>query len=230
METPSGIKAWAVYGFINLLTGAIEEEKPDYVAISFDLSAPTVRLEQYEDYKAQRAEAPDDLKSQIPYILKYVEAMDIPVFEYKGYEADDCIATLCKKGEEEGAKVYILSGDTDLFQLVSSDTKVLYPDRAARKLSRYDVMAVKERYGLEPEQLIDLKALQGDSSDNIPGVPGVGKVWATKLLQEFGNVDEVIKNTDKIKSKKIRETIEGNKDKALESRKLVKLYSDLPWR
>lgn len=227
MTTSKGIKTWAVMGFINMLTGAIEGQKPDYVAISFDLSAPTVRLEQYEAYKGQREETPDDFKEQLPYVLKLVEALRIPMFEKEGYEADDCIATVTKRAEKEGANIYILSGDTDLFQLVSSQTKVLYPDRSAKELQCYDINAVKERYGLSPEQLIDFKALQGDSSDNIPGVPGIGKVNATKLLREFGSIEGIMTNLDKIKSDKIRNIMKENEQKAWDSRKLIKLYTDL---
>ncbi len=227
MTTSTGIKTWSVFGFINLLTNAIDQEKPDYVAISFDLSAPTVRLEQFEAYKGQREEAPDDLKDQIPLILRFVEALRIPVYEESGYEADDCIATLCKKAEKEGAKIYILSGDTDLFQLVSPSTTVLYPDRSAKILQRYDEKAVCDRYGLSPLQLIDLKALQGDTSDNIAGVPGIGKVTATKLLQEFGSLENIYLNLDKIKSDKVRRIMKEHEQKAWDSQKLVRLYSDL---
>jgi len=228
MATSGGKKTWAVYGFIHLLSSAIEEEKPDCVAISFDLSPPTVRLEKYEDYKAQRESAPDALKEQIPYILNFVEALRIPMFQAEGYEADDCIATLAKRGEEEGANVYILSGDSDLFQLVSEKTLVLYPDRGAKKIQRFDVEEVKKKYNLSPEQLLDFKALRGDASDNIPGVPGIGKVWATKLLNEFETLEDIIKNADKIKSNKIKEIIKEHEDKARKSRELVKLYTDLP--
>jgi DNA polymerase-1 len=227
MTTSKGIKTWAVMGFINMLTGAIEGQKPDYLAISFDMSAPTVRLEQYEAYKGQREETPDDFKEQLPYVLKLVEALKIPMFEKEGYEADDCIATVTKRAEEEGANIYILSGDTDLFQLVSSQTHVLYPDRSAKELQCYDINAVKERYGLDPEQLIDFKALQGDASDNIPGVPGIGKVNATKLLKEFGNIEGIMSNLDKIKSDKIRHIMKENEQKAWDSRKLIKLYTEL---
>ncbi len=178
MRTTSGITTNAIYGFTTMLLKVLDD-KPDFVAISFDRPEPTFRHKEYKAYKATRQKAPPTLYEQIPYVKEVAKAFDIPIYEIAGFEADDVIGTLAKEAEKQGYNVTILSGDLDPLQLVNDKIKVLTTRKGISDTFLYGEKEVEERYGFRPEQLIDYKALKGDTSDNIPGVPKVGEKTAT---------------------------------------------------
>ena len=222
LSNSTGFPTNAVYGFTAMLMKLLREEKPDYIAVAFDLKGPTFRDEVYEHYKANRAPTPDALIPQIPYIKKVVEGFSIPVLEMEGIEADDVIGTLAKAYAGKGLKVVIVSGDKDLLQLVSENIVVV--DTMKDKV--YDVEGVKERFGVTPDRIIDVLALMGDASDNVPGVPGVGDKTAKKLIAEFGSLDGVMENLNKVSSEKIRESIRHYAQQARLGRQLVTIMTD----
>ncbi len=226
LQNKKGEHTNAVYGFATMLMGILEQVNPDYVAAVFDRAAPTFRHIEYEDYKAQREETPHELNEQMSRIKELLEIFNIPVFEKDGYEADDIIGMLVKEAEKKGVENLLLSGDKDLFQLISPSTKVIMLKKGIKDMQKYDLSKLKERYNLAPEQMVDLKALMGDQSDNIPGVPGVGEKTAIKLLQDYQNLDKLLESTDELKGK-LKEKIETNKEQALLSRRLVKIESDI---
>ena len=226
LQNKKGEHTNAIYGFATMLMGILEQVNPDYVAAVFDRAAPTFRHIEYEDYKAQREETPPELNEQMSRIKELLEIFNIPVFEKDGYEADDIIGMLVKEAEKEGVENLLLSGDKDLFQLISPSTKVIMLKKGIKDMQKYDLSKLKERYDLAPEQMVDLKALMGDQSDNIPGVPGVGEKTAIKLLQDYQNLDKLLESTEELKGK-LKEKIETNKEQALLSRKLVKIESDI---
>lgn len=204
LTAPSGQVVNAVYGFSKILLNAIENFDPKYLAVTFDHPKPTFRHKQFKDYKANRSAMPDDLQPQIPIIKDVVKALNIPQFELEGYEADDLIGTISyqldqnvENGEDD-VLTLIVTGDQDAFQLVDNNTHVWLPGRGRfQKDKEYDSAAVEEKYGVIPDQVVDLKALMGDSSDNIPGVKGVGPKTAIKLIKEFGDLETVYKYLDK---------------------------------
>ncbi len=221
MTTKKGEMVNAVYGFATVLLKALKEFKPDYVVLTLDKSGPTFRHKEYKEYKATRVKAPDDLYAQIPRVRELAEAFAIPVFAESGFEADDLIGTITKKVDGDIEKI-IVTGDMDTLQLVDDNTKVYTMSRGLSDSVLYDAKAVKARYDLKPEQMIDYKALRGDPSDNIPGVKGIGEKTAVELLKEFKTLDGVYKN---IKSKKIkdriRELLQEYKDDAQMSKSLA---------
>lgn len=221
----SGLALNAVYGFIRMLLKLIKEERPDYIAVAFDTPAPTFRHDLYDLYKANRAEQPEEMRHQIPLIKQVVEAFNIPIFEMDGYEADDLLATLATQAVSHGVTAIIVTSDKDMLQLITDDIKVFNPHNESKML---DAKAVKERFGVGPEQMRDLMAMAGDSSDNIPGVPGIGPKTARDLLIEYGTLDGVYEHVDEIKGPKRRENIAENKPLALLSRELVTLKLDVP--
>jgi len=218
----------AIYGFCLILFKALKELNPDFIVATFDLPSPTFRHKEYKEYKANRIKAPEELYQQIPKIKQLLEVFEIPIFEQKGFEADDIIGTISEltvKREKQEIENIILSGDTDLFQLVNPQTKVYFLKNGGR--ITYNEDAVKERYeGLSPRQLIELKALKGDASDNIPGVSGVGEKTALKLIKEFGDIDALYLNLDKINNN-IKNKLEKDKNKAFLSKGLVKIRKDV---
>ncbi len=224
----------AVYGFMNMLFNLLEKEDPAYLVAAFDLPTPTFRHKVYPDYKGHRKKTPDELGEQIPLIKEILAAMRIRVIEQAGFEADDIIGTCCRQATVAGIDSLIVTGDTDALQLVSDKVKVALTRKGITNVDTFDPAAVKEKYGLSPEQIIDFKALQGDSSDNIPGVPGIGKKTATKLLQKFITLDEVLENTAALPGKKVPENLRVYREQALMSRELaticcqVPLHLDLP--
>ncbi|MBU0502116.1 MAG: DNA polymerase I [bacterium] len=227
MKTTTGITTNAIYGFTTMLLKVLEE-KPDFVAITFDRKEPTFRHKEYKEYKATRQKAPPTLHEQMPYVREVAEALDIPVFELAGYEADDLIGTLTKEAEKEGHDVEILTGDLDALQLVSKKTKVLTPRKGISETVLYGEAEVIARYGIKPDQVIDFKALKGDTSDNIPGVPKVGDKTATALLQEYGTLENILSNIDKITKKALKETLAKNIDLAKLSQKLATIVTNAP--
>jgi DNA polymerase I len=226
LKTSNGDPVNAVYGFTNMLLKIIEKEKPDFVAVAFDKSRPTCRLEQFDEYKAHRQKMPDELKQQFPVIEDIVEVFRIPIFHVEGYEADDCLATLAEAAEQEGFFTRIYSGDLDMLQLVTENTEVVTTRRGITDLVIYDRDLVKKRYGIEPKQLVDYKALAGDSSDHIPGVPGIGEASASKLLNQFTDIESMYENVGEIPSRWKKQILE-NKDQAFLSKRLVSLEKHL---
>jgi len=224
LSNSKGLPTNAIFGFTNMLLKILKEEKPDYLAIAFDPKGPTFRHEEYEEYKAQRPDTPDDLIPQIPYIFKLVESFNIPILLKEGYEADDFIGTVVKQAEKKGFKVTIISGDKDLFQLITKDVIV----KDTMKDKTYDVAAVKERFGVEPSRLIEIMALMGDKIDNIPGVPGIGEKTAIELIKEFNSIENLYKNTGRIKKEKLKESLKTHKEDALLSKKLCTIDTDMP--
>jgi DNA polymerase-1 len=225
LRTSSGQPTNAVYGFITMLEKLLKDLDPDGVALTFDVKGPTFRHEKYDQYKIQRQPMPDDLVSQMPVIKDVVRAMNIPIFEKQGYEADDVIATIAKKSEKAGHEVFIVTSDKDALQLVDKKIKVVNPQKDNFV---YDEAAVKARFGVEPKRVVEIMALMGDASDNIPGVPGIGDKTASKLIQEFGTLEGVLKNLAKVKGEKLKENLETYKEQARLSRELAESHEEVP--
>ena len=221
LSTSAGQPTNAVYGFLNILNKILKEQKPDYLICCFDVSRDTFRLAKFAQYKMQRSEMPDDLSSQIPIIKEIVSAYGIPISEKKGFEADDVIAELARKGSAKKMRVTIVSSDKDILQLVDSRISVFNPYKDDGVL--YDVEKVKELFGVSPKMTADIIALMGDVADNIPGVPGVGEKTAGKLIFEFGSLDKLLKNVAKVKPDKIREAILGHLERVKLNRELINL-------
>jgi len=233
LTTKDGKYTNAVYGFLAIMFKIIEDIQPQYIAVAFDLKGPTARHEMFEGYKANRHGMPEELAEQMPIIKDVLRAMKIDIIEKQGYEGDDILGTLAKFGEKQGLEVTILSGDRDTFQLASDHITIRIPRTKAGKTETEDYNRAKvlEEYGLEPEQLIEVKALQGDSSDNIPGVPGIGPKTAISLIQRYGTVEELYRKIeageDDLKGKQ-RENIVNNKEMAELSRKLGEIDTQVP--
>jgi DNA polymerase-1 len=227
MATAQGELTNAVFGFASMLLNVLRDEQPDYLAVTFDLGR-TFRHDDYVEYKANRAEMPDDLRMQFRRIDQLLEALDIPAYSAENYEADDVLAALARQAEARNVDTLIVTGDTDTFQLVGPHVRVLAPRRSFADTIVYDEAGIRERYGLEPEQLIDYKALVGDTSDNVPGVRGVGAKTATKLLQQYGTLEGIYDHLDEIKSTRFRTALEEGRESALLSKHLVTIVYDVP--
>jgi DNA polymerase-1 len=215
----------AIYGFVTMLNKIVKENKPDMLAVAFDLKGPTFRHKKYEDYKIQRKPMPDDLVGQMPYIKRIVAAYNIPIFEVEGYEADDVLATIARRAEEKDVETFIVTGDKDALQIVGSHIKVYSPHKEGLI---YDAAKVKEEYGVEPDRMIDIMSLMGDAIDNIPGVKGIGEKTAVELIAEFGSLDGVYNNIDKIKSEARKRILSENKEMAYLSKELALLDENVP--
>lgn len=224
LTSPSGMPVNAIYGFLSMLIKLLKEEKPEYLVFCYDRKEPSFRHEMYEEYKAHRTEMPDELAQQIPSIKKLADLMGIPAIEVPEYEADDLIGTLAHLGRKHRAEVIIVSGDKDFGQVVG-DRVTLYD---TMKGVRYDSAGVKEKWGIAPEKFIDYLALVGDSSDNIPGVAGIGPKGAQKLLEQFNSLEEIYENLDRVESKSVREKLALAKENAFLSKKLVTIVTDVP--
>ncbi len=233
LTTPDGKYTNAVYGFFAILFKVMDDINPDYIAVAFDLKAPTERHKLYEGYKATRKGMPNELAEQMPIVKEILELMHITVIEKEGYEADDVLGTLAKLGEKEGLEVTIVSGDRDTFQLTSKNIFVRIPHTKVGKteVDTFGENEIKEKYGVTPEELIEVKGLMGDTSDNIPGVPGVGEKTALDLVKKYKTIDNLYKsieeNTDTLKEK-LKEKLVANKDLALLSRKLGTININVP--
>jgi len=233
LTTKKGELVNAIYGFLLIFLKTLRELKPDYIATTFDLPAPTFRHQKFAEYKATRPKLPAELAKQIPKIKEILKTIGIPIFEKEGFEADDLIGTIAKLAPKKQIipeiETIILSGDLDTLQLVDSHTKVYTLKKGIKDTILYDQEAVQERYGLQPTQLLDFKALKGDPSDNIPGVPGIGKKIATELLQEFGSLEnlyqELKQNSEKVRSLKsrLKKLLLQYEDQALFSKMLAKI-------
>ena len=211
MVTSKGMHTQGVFAFVNMLNKIIKDYEPTHIAVAFDMKGGTFRHDVYKDYKAGRLKTPPELLSQIPMMHEVLEAMNIRVLEVPQYEADDIIGTVSARAQNDGIDTLIISGDRDELQLVDSNVRVLINKRGMSEFDLYDTEAMKERYGLTPEQFIDLKGLMGDSSDNIPGVPGIGEKKGIALLSQYGSLENLIDHADEVKGKmgeKLRDNIE----------------------
>ena len=233
LQTADGTYTNAIYGFLAILFKELEDIKPDYIAVAFDLKAPTARHKMYDGYKANRKGMPDELAAQMPILKKVLKAMNITIIEREGYEADDVLGTLSVMGEKAGLEVILLTGDRDSFQLATDKVSIYIPRTKAGKTETdiFDRNKVKEVYGVEPKQMIEVKGLQGDTSDNIPGVPGIGEKTALSIIKEYGTIDNLYEmidaGTDNLKGKQ-REKIVENKELAMLSKTLGTINLEAP--
>ncbi len=225
--TAQGQHTNAIYGFATMLLSLLSSEKPTHVAVAFDVSRKTFRSEIFPDYKANRAKTPDEFRSQMSYLHELVSAFGITQFEVEGYEADDILATIAKQAEKEGAEVLICTGDRDSFQLVNEKTTVLYPKRGVSDLARMTPEAVQEKYGMSPTQYPDFAALRGDPSDNLPSIPGVGEKTAAKWVVEYGSLQELLSNVDKVGGK-VGQALRDSIDNVIRNRELTQLVAEVP--
>ena len=201
-KTQGGLTTNAVYGFTAMLINLLRDEQPSHIAAAFDVSRQTFRSEQYSDYKANRSASPSEFSGQVSLVKEVLDALRVPYVEKPGFEADDVIGTLATQARAEGFEVLICTGDRDSFQLVDEHTTVIYPMRGVSEMKRMTPAAVEERYGIPPQMYPDLAAIVGETSDNLPGVPGVGPGYAARWLKQYGSLDAVIANADKITGKK----------------------------
>jgi DNA polymerase-1 len=227
LTTSDGMLVTGIFGFLNIVLRGMQDLKPDYAIVSFDLGKPQFRFDAYPDYKAGRPSMPDDLRAQFPIVREIVTMMGIPIRELEGYEADDVIGTLALKAAAEGADTYIVSGDLDGLQLVNDHIRLFTTRMGVANTVVYDDARVMERYGLRPDQMLDYKALKGDTSDNIPGVPGVGEKTASALLQQFDSLDNLYEHLDEVKGK-LRERLAEHRESAFLSRTVGRIMTDLP--
>ncbi len=228
LTTSKGALVNGVFGFCSIVLRGFQDLKPDYVAVAFDLSGPTFRHEQYADYKATRQRMPDDLADQFPKVREVVKAMRIPVYELQGYEADDVIGALTVQAEAKGLETTIVTVDLDMLQLVSDRTRLMTTRSGVENTVMYDPPRIWERFQLRPDQMIDYKALKGDPTDNIPGVPGVGEKTAAKLIGEFGTLDALFARIDEVKPEKLRDKLVEHRENVFRGRELSTIVRDLP--
>lgn len=231
LATKEGIYTNAIYGFLNIYWMMMEKLNPNYVAVSFDLKAPTFRHVLYAEYKATRKPMPDELKAQMPLIKEVLTAMNVPILEIEGYEADDVLGTIAASDESKGIFTYILTGDRDSFQLISDSTSVVMPNTKLGKTEYtiYTPDALKEKYGITPEQVIEVKSLMGDSSDNIPGVKGIGEKTAYAMIQKYGYIDNIYNTIDSIDvTPKVKEKLVTDKEIAYISKTLATIDRNVP--
>ncbi len=227
LKTSDGTYTNAVYGFLTMLRRLLADENPAFLLVAFDKSRTTFRTEMYADYKGTRGETPDELIGQFAIIRSVLAAMNIPYLEKDGYEADDLLGTLAKMTENHGLEAVIVSGDKDTLQLVSPHTHVRLTRRGITEIDHFDDDAVMEKYGIKPVQMIDLKSLMGDSSDNIPGVPGIGEKTALKLVKEYGSLNNLYAHLDELGTSKMRKNLEEHRDKAYLSYELATIIRDV---
>lgn len=225
LTTPSGQPINAVYGFTRMLRKIIREDKPCYMAIAFDTKGPTFRHIEYKEYKSHRKPTPDDLVSQIPLLYDVINAYNIPLFAIQGFEADDIIGTISKKLSKKNIECTIVTIDKDMDQLIDKHIKIFNP----RKKEINDLEKMRKEKGIEPENVIDILALGGDSSDNIPGIPGIGYKTALNLIREWKSLENVISNVDKIKGKKRQENLLKYTELARLSKRLATIDTEVPF-
>lgn len=239
LTTGKGEQVGAVYGFLLVFLKIVKEFKPDFIAACFDFPAPTFRHKRFKDYKAKRPPAPKELYNQIPIVKEILKAFRVPIFEREGFEADDIIGTIAKKFPQKQVfpktETIILSGDLDTLQLINKNTKVYLLRRGVKNTMLYDKPLVREKYsGLNPDQLIDLRALKGDASDNIPGISGIGEKTAINLLKQFGTIKALYEELDKKSKKsedvkpKIKNLLIREKEQAFLSKELAEIQKNVP--
>src|SRR5664280_2847004 len=226
--TSKGLNTSAIFGFLLALEEVLQKRKPTHIAVVFDTPTPTFRHEMYKEYKAHRDATPEDIIKAVPYIKRLIEAYKIPVIDYPGFEADDVIGTLARKASERGFTTYMMTPDKDYAQLVSDNVFMLKPSRSGNESILWRVDDIKKEFSVKrPEQVIDILALMGDAADNIPGAPGVGPKTAMKLISEYGSIEELFKNADKLKGK-LKEIIENNREQIEMSKKLATIEQNVP--
>lgn len=228
LSTKKGEPTSAVYGFVNQLLKVLEDHKPDYIAVAFDSKEKTFRHEKYEAYKSSREEMPEDMIPQIQRIKEIIDALKIPVYILPGFEADDIIGTAVKKAEKLCMHSLAVTPDKDYFQLITEKVKVVRPGKSTDEAIIYDAEKVKEELGFEPKFMVDYLALIGDTSDDIPGVPGIGPKTAVPLIQRFGTLEKIYNNIDKIEKESIKKKLLENKEKAFLSKELATIHTDVP--
>lgn len=228
LNNDKGIHTNAVYGFTMMLMRILEDEKPTHMLVAFDAGKTTFRHKTFSEYKGGRQKTPPELSEQFPFIRELLDAYQIPRYELENYEADDIIGTLSLHAEKDGYEVRVISGDKDLTQLSSDKTTVGITRKGITDIEEYTPEHIKEKYGLEPWQIIDMKGLMGDASDNIPGVPGVGEKTAIKLLKEFETLENLLQSTDKVSGQKLREKLEQFKEQAVMSKELATITREAP--
>lgn len=227
LHTRDGIYTNGVYGFLTMVNRVLAEQQPTHVLVAFDKERASFRNEVYADYKANRSAAPDELSGQFALLREVLEALNLDFLEMQGYEADDLIGTLSRMAEEAGIDTLILTGDRDSLQLVSDKVTVLLTKKGITEMETYNPEKVKERWGVEPEQLVEVKGLMGDSSDNIPGVPGIGEKTAIKLIKEFGSLENLYDHLEAVSGKKVAESLSQYREQAFMSRELGRIVRDI---
>jgi len=226
--TTNGEVTNAIYGFLRMLFDIYKKEKPEYLGIAWDRKAPTYRHTEFKEYKATRKPPPDDLYPQLPRLKEVLKTFNIPMEELDGYEADDILGTLAFKAEsEDNVETIIVTGDKDAFQLVDDRTWVMIPVKGISEVIMYNAAAVKEKMGIAPDQIVDYKALCGDASDNIPGVPGIGPKAACDLLKQYKHLDNIYQHLDELTGAR-RKKIEDGKESAYMSQKIATIQKDAP--
>ncbi len=225
-----GLHTNAIYGFLNIMFKILEEEKPGYLVVAFDVKAPTFRHEMYEQYKGTRKPMPEELREQVPVMKEVLKAMNVTILEMPGFEADDILGTIAKKGEAQGIQVSLVSGDRDLLQLASEMIKIRIPKTkmGGTEVEDYNTQDVINKYGVTPLQIIDLKGLMGDASDNIPGVPGIGEKRASSIISAFGSVEGAIEHIEEVTPPKARENLREFYEQAILSKKLATIDTAVP--
>jgi len=227
LTTTAGMPTSAVFGFANQVFQLLEEENPDYIVAAFDPKGKNFRHELYTDYKANRSAMPDEIQTQLPYLWELLDGMNIPVLRIEGVEADDVIGTVAKMCEKDDLQCNIVSGDKDFMQLINDKTLLYAPQARRREKEIFNAQKVLEKWGVGPEHIIDLLGLMGDSSDNVPGVEGVGPITAKKLIQKFGSMENIYENIDQIENEKLKEKLLNSKESAFLSKKLVTILTDV---
>ncbi len=228
LTTSKGTLVKGVFGFASIVLRGLQDLKPDYLAVSFDLPGPTFRHEQYAEYKATRTKMPDELRDQFPMVREVVKALRIPVYELQGYEADDVIGTITRQMEPLDVETTIVTVDLDMLQLVTPKTRLMTTRSGVENTVIYDVARIDERFGLRPDQMIDYKALKGDPTDNIPGVPGVGEKTAAKLIGQYGHLEGLFEQLETVTPEKLREKLRDHRDQVFLGRELSRIVRDLP--
>ncbi|MBQ4371694.1 MAG: DNA polymerase I, partial [Firmicutes bacterium] len=228
MITKDGFYTQGIYGFLSMLSKIMTDLEPTHMLVAFDRKAPTFRHLEYPEYKAGRKGMPDELAMEMPVLKELLKALGIRTYEIDGFEADDILGTTAKLAESEDLRCYIVTGDKDALQLASDKTSVIITKKGISEFKLYDDAAMTEEYGFSQASFIDFKALKGDSSDNIPGVPGVGDKTAQKLILQFGNVEDLIAGADSIENAKLRDKIKANADTIRFSKRLATIVTDVP--
>ena len=231
LSNSTGLHTNAVYGFLNILFKVLDEENAQYLAVAFDLSAPTFRHKKYEAYKGTRHAMPDELREQIPVMKEMLQAMGVPLMMLEGYEADDLIGTASKHAQEQGLDVRIISGDRDLLQLASDRTQVRIPKtkKSGTEVEDYFAQDVKEKYLVTPQEFVHVKALMGDASDNIPGIPGVGEKTAVKIISQYHSIENAYAHVDEIKPPRAQNSLRDYWEDAQLSLWLATIDRDAPF-
>src|SRR5712691_2303623 len=228
LRSPQGLPTKVPYVFANMLRRLVKEWQPDYLAVVFDVAAPTFRDKLFAEYKAQRPPMPEDLSVQLPYVRRLCEAMRLPILEYSGYEADDVIGALARQAAGKGLEVFVVTSDKDMLQLVSGPVRVLRPGQGAKNDLLVDEAKVEELLGVPPEKVVDVMALMGDSIDNIPGAKGIGEKGAKELIRRFGSVEAALERAKEVEGKRYREALENSREAVKMSKQLAIIDVNAP--